>query len=257
MTRSMTVARLSTTAVKGLSLHHPAHLDVASDGVVGDREFFLVEDDGALISCTDIGELMGVSAAYEAGVLTVRGPGGVLHSAAVVDGDPLDTDFYELRTVPGRVVVGWDEVFSAIAGRSLRLVHGSSGGFDVAGVSLLGTASTDDLAARNGAEPVDARRFRMTVEIAGGAPHDEDTWAGRDLLIGTAVLQVGGPIKRCAATTRHPETGLVDLQTLRMIGTARGRQETPEWGAGFYFGVYADVVSPGRIHLGDTVTLST
>ena len=95
----------------------------------------------------------------------------------------------------------------------------------------------------------------MNVEIAGAAPHDEDTWAGRDLRIGDVVLRGGGPVKRCAATTRDPDTGVIDLQTLRMIGTARGRQTTPEFGDGFYFGVYADVVTPGRIHIGDEVTV--
>ena len=52
-------------------------------------------------------------------------------------------------------------------------------------------------------------------------------------------------MKRCAATTRNPDTGVIDLQTLRMIGASRGRHETPEWGRGFYFGVYADVLNPG------------
>ena len=95
----------------------------------------------------------------------------------------------------------------------------------------------------------------MNVEISGAAPHDEDTWEGRELRLGEVVLRVGGPVKRCAATTRNPDTGVVDLQTLRMIGATRGRQETPEWGKGFYFGVYAEVLSPGRIHLGDKVSL--
>lgn len=257
MTQAMAVARLSTTPVKGLALHHPPHVDVTVGGVTGDREFFLVEDSGALISCTDIGDLMRVSAEYDAGtrVLTVYGAGGVLRSEAVEPGEALTTDFYGLRDVPGHVAAGWGDLFSEIAGRSVRLVHGESGGFDVGGVSLLCTSSTESLAARNDADPVDARRFRMNVEISGAAPHDEDTWDGRELRVGEVVLRAGGPVKRCAATTRNPDTGVVDLQTLRMIRTARGRQQTPEWGAGFYFGVYAEVLTPGRVHLEDAVAL--
>ncbi len=143
----------------------------------------------------------------------------------------------------GHDVPGWGEVFSAIAGRPLRLVLGESGGFDVAGLTLLGTSSTDALAVRNDADPVDGRRFRMNVEIAGAAPHDEDTWEGRELRLGEVVVRVGGPVRRCAATTRNPDTGVVDLQTLRMIGASRGRQETPKFGKGFYFGVYADTLA--------------
>ncbi len=253
----MSVAQLSITPVKGLALHHPDHVDVSSGGVVGDRAFFLVEDDGALISCTDIGDLMRHRAEYDptTQVLSVHGPDGLLRSDVVEPGAALVTDFYGLRDVPGHLAAGWSELFSEIAGRSVRLVLGGAGGYDVAGMTLLGTASTDELAALSGAESIDARRFRMNLEIDGTSPHDEDTWAGRDLRIGDVVLRVGGPVLRCAATTRNPDSGEIDLQTLKLIGTARGRQETPEWGKGFYFGVYAEVVTSGRIHHGDAVTL--
>jgi uncharacterized protein YcbX len=257
MSPTMTVSRLSTTPVKGLALHHPEHLDIEAGRVAGDREFFLIDAADELISCTEIGELMRVSASYDVGTgrLTMHGPDGVLRSEFVVHGPPFVTDFYGLRSVEGHLVDGWDDLLTEIGGQPLRLVHGISGGFDVAAVTLVGTASTDDLAARNAAPEVDGRRFRMNVEIAGAAPHDEDTWAGRELRIGEVVLRGGGPVKRCAATTRDPDTGVIDLQTLRMIGTARGRQTTPEFGDGFYFGVYADVVAPGRIHVGDEVTV--
>ena len=33
-----------------------------------------------------------------------------------------------------------------------------------------------------------------------------------------------------------------------------GKTNTPEFGAGFYFGVYADVLVPGRVSIGDPVT---
>jgi len=253
----MRVAQLSTTPVKGLALSHPDSVDLTGDGVDGDREFFLVTDDGRLISCTDLGDLMRHRATYDAAsrVLEVHGPDGLLRSAVAEQGAPLHTDFYGLRTVAAHVVPGWDDLFSQIGGRALRLVHGETGGYDVHGVSLLGSASTAALAASSSVHAVDSRRFRMNVEIAGAAAHDEDTWDGRELRLGGAVVRVGGPIKRCAATTRNPDTGVVDLQTLRLIRTARGRQETPEFGFGFYFGVYADVVTPGRVHVGDEVEL--
>jgi uncharacterized protein YcbX len=95
----------------------------------------------------------------------------------------------------------------------------------------------------------------MNIGFSGGGPHVEDSWDGALLAVGDVVMRVGGPVKRCAATTRHPESGVVDLQTLRMIGSYRGRQETPEFGKGFYFGVYAAPVTPGRIHVGDELAL--
>ena len=66
----------------------------------------------------------------------------------------------------------------------------------------------------------------------------------------------GGPfITLPLVVTRNPETGESDLRTLQMIGAYRGRQETPDFGVGFYLGVYADVVVPGRVRVGDEVAL--
>jgi MOSC domain-containing protein len=249
------VSVLSVTPIKGLALHHPDRITVTSGGVVGDRAFFLLDSAGELISCTELGELMQLRAAFdpETRVLELFQGTELLRSGLVEPGEPIVADFYGLRAVHGHVASGWSEVFSDVARQPLRLVEGTSGGYDVAGLTLLGEASVRELAARNSSEPVDARRFRINVEVAGTAPHEEDTWEGRLLNLGQAQLRVGGPVRRCAATTRNPDTGLVDLQTLRMIGTARGRQETADFGKGFYFGVYAEVTIPGPIQVGDLV----
>jgi len=95
----------------------------------------------------------------------------------------------------------------------------------------------------------------MNIEIAGSSVLDEDTWDGRELSIGDAVVRAGGPVKRCAATTRNPDTGEIDLQTLKLIGALKGREDHAPWGAGFFFGVYADVLVPGRVAVGDPVAL--
>jgi uncharacterized protein YcbX len=250
----LTISLLSVTPVKGLGLHHPDQVDLTPGGVDGDRAFFLLDAAGEMVSCTELGALLAHRADLDSGsgVLTVRGPGGVVHAAPVELGEPVDTDFYGLRTVTGRRVVGWDEVFSDIAGQPVRLVHGDSGAVDVAALTLIGSATTAALAS---ADVIDGRRFRMNVEIAGSAPLDEDSWDGRELSLGAAVLRVGGPVKRCAATTRNPDTGEFDLQTLKLIGALKGRQEFAPWGAGFYLGVYADVLVPGRVSVGDEVVL--
>ena len=96
---------------------------------------------------------------------------------------------------------------------------------------------------------VDSRRFRMLIEFSTDEPHVEDTWAGSRLEVGDAVLRAGGPVMRCAATTRDPDSGEVNLQTLRLINSYRGRQES-ELGVGMNFGVYGAVVEPGRVSVG-------
>jgi uncharacterized protein YcbX len=89
----------------------------------------------------------------------------------------------------------------------------------------------------------------MLIDLAGCSPHEEDTWAGRRLRIGEALLEVGGPVARCATTTRDPSTGTRDFDTLREIAAYRGRRD----GHDIDFGVYARVLEPGRVRVGDAV----
>jgi uncharacterized protein YcbX len=63
------------------------------------------------------------------------------------------------------------------------------------------------------------------------------------------VVRVGGPVDRCAMTTRDPDTGERDLDTLRLIKTYRGLSERGT----IDFGVYAEIVEPGEVRVGDTV----
>jgi uncharacterized protein YcbX len=116
-------------------------------------------------------------------------------------------------------------------------------------VTLISDGSLTRLAREAGRNAIDARRFRMLFELEGCDPHEEDTWEGRRFAIGDAVIRVGGPIPRCAVTTRDPDTGRRDLDTLRLIDRYRGqrRGQPPD------FGVYGDVVEPGRVRVGDSV----
>ena len=253
-----TVTRLSITPVKGLSLHHPDSIDLTTQGAAGDRLFYLVDDTGRLQSCTHNAGLYGLEAAYDSETRRLeitRGDqlvvGGVIERAGVVD-----TDMWERRTITSDVVADpvWSTFFSDIVGKRVQLVQARGSAYDVQPATLLGTASVTELARRSGLSEVDSRRFRMLIEFSGGQPHIEDSWDGRLLQVGEALLRGGGPVKRCAATTRHPDSGSVDLQTLRLITSYRGRQDSA-FGLGANFGVYADVVEPGRISVGDSLRL--
>jgi uncharacterized protein YcbX len=163
--------------------------------------------------------------------------------------------FFGFKQVTGRLAPGpWEAVFSELAGRRLRLVRADGTGHDVEPLTLLGAASTARLSEVAGRADVDGRRFRMLIEFDGAAAHAEDRWTGRHLQIGSVVAQVGGPVQRCAGTTRNPESGAVDLKTLGLIGEYRGRQESI-FGPGFNFGVYATVIAPGRVRVGDALEL--
>jgi len=121
-------------------------------------------------------------------------------------------------------------------------------------VSLASTASAEELARRSG-EPqaLDVRRFRMLMIVDGTEPHEEDTWRGREVRVGEALIEVDGLCARCVVTTLDPEDGTKDLDTLRVL---RGyRPITAK--DGVTFGVYARVVEPGTISVGDPVEVAT
>jgi uncharacterized protein YcbX len=137
--------------------------------------------------------------------------------------------FYGERKVAGTVAEGpWNAVLSDAAGEPVRLVRASDpgAGHDRYPVTLLGEESVAELARRSGAGPVDARRFRMLIGFSGLSAHVEDSWAGRTVEIGEAVVRVGGPVPRCAATTRDPDHGARDLPTVQMIKSYRGCRRT-------------------------------
>jgi uncharacterized protein YcbX len=91
----------------------------------------------------------------------------------------------------------------------------------------------------------------MLIHLAGSGAHEEDTWAGRELRVGDAVLRVGGPVPRCATTTRDPASGRRDFDTLHHIKAYRGLRERKH----LDFGVYAEVVEAGRVRVGDSADL--
>ena len=254
----MQVTRLSVTPIKGLALHHPQSIEVTASGPVGDRAFYLVDSNDRLTSIARTGALVGVSARWDESrqVLALSGPdGGILIEDTIRLGNSHIADFFGFRKAVGHVVDGeWAQLFSDIAGQPLRLVKAdeANGGRDVEPLTLLGSASLAELARQSGLDHVDGRRFRMLIEFDGAAPHEEDSWVGHTLAVGNAVMMGGGPVQRCAGTTRNPVTGEVDLRTLTLIGDYRGRQQSI-FGPGFNFGVYASTITPGRISVGDTL----
>lgn len=255
-----TVTRLSTTPVKGLLLHHPSSIDLTTQGAVGDRQFYLVDDAGKVQSCTGNPGLVGLSAMYdnESRRLQVARGDGVLVAGSSEPATSVATDMWGLRTITSDVVSDpvWSTFFSDVVAKRVHLVRARDCAYDVHPATLLGTSSVEELARHAGLSGVDSRRFRMLIEFSGGEPHVEDSWEGKVLEVGHAVLRGGGPVRRCAATTRNPDSGAVDLQTLRLITSYRGRRDSV-LGVGATFGVYADVIEPGRISVGDSVRVCT
>jgi uncharacterized protein YcbX len=252
----ITVSRLSLSPVKGLKLHHPDEIVLGSNGVAENRRFYLVDEGGRRFGQMRCGPLVRFDARTDPDGerLTLRLPDGRELEGPVELGEAVQTDFHGERLVAGHVVAGpWADAISEEVGKPLRLVRADEPGGGVdrgrGSVSLLSDASVEELARRSG-EPVDHRRFRMLIGLAGCEPHEEDEWLGREVEVGEAVVRLHGRVARCAITTQDPETGVPNLDTLREIKAYRGGGAN---GKDIDFGVYGTVARPGRIRVGDPV----
>lgn len=249
----MKVSRLAIAPVKGLGLVHPEEVVLRRDGVATDRRFYLVDPDGRLVNNKTCGELMQVrpEVSPDAGTLTLRFPSGEV-SGEVALGAAIETSFYG-RPVTGRLVDGpWSEAISDHAGRPLRLVRTDEHGAAIDRVhvvSVISDGSLRALARHAGVDSVDGRRFRMTIEIEGCDEHEEDGWIGGEVEIGGARIRVTGPVGRCAVTTRNPDTGTSDLDTLGALAGYRTVKESKAFGCG----VCGDVVVEGSVRIGDSL----
>ncbi len=243
--------------MKGLALVHPDAIDLDAAGLRLDRRFHLVGEDGRLLNGKAHGPLVQVAPAVnpDGTTLELLFPDGALVAGEVRLAEPVTTDFYG-QPVGGRLVEGpWAHALSAFAGRTVQLVRveGDTGGCDRGrrgSVSLVSAASLARLAEEAGVEAVDARRFRMLFTIDGVAAHEEDAWLGREIRVGGAIIRPNGLAGRCAVTTHDPETGVPTLDTLHLLRAYRSDVPTEE---PLPFGVWGEVVRPGRVAVGDSV----
>jgi len=252
-----TVSWLSVAPVKGLALTQRDELMLESFGALENRRFHLLDDGGRFVNGLTRLErsLFPVVPHWDpkADALSLTFPDGSIVDGRIELGEPVSTWFYD-RDEPGRIVRGpWAEALSDYAGRELRLARTDVPGRAVdrldGSVSIVSDESVDELARQAGVDAADARRFRMLVGVRGGEPHLEDTWVGRNVRIGDAVVRVNEQVARCAITTKNPDTGARDLDTLRVIKAYRGTRGEKH----LDFGVYGEIVTPGLVRVGDPV----
>ena len=252
------VTALAIASVKATRLRAVDTITLDRSGVRENRRFYLIDDRDELVNSKRVGELQRVIADYSDTDRTLRLelPDGRVIEDEVALGNQVITKFFS-RAATGHLVDGpWSAALSECLGRDLRLVEAGDTAVDrgsEGAVSLISRASLERLGdARNGdGREIDVRRFRMLIEIDGVEAHAEDLWVGREVRLGEAKVEFGGHVGRCVITTRDPDTGVVDLPTLKMLGSYRLDLDTTEPLA---FGVYGRVLEPGAIRVGDPVT---
>jgi uncharacterized protein YcbX len=250
----MRLASLYRYPVKGLSPESLDAVELVADGYFpGDRLFALENgpsgfDHAAPAHQPKIKFLMLMKNAALAGLTTRYDPAsGVL---TVVDGGR-EVACGNVADPAGRAAL--QRFFTQFLGAAIRgpvrllaapegfRFTDSKSGF----VSLVNLASVGDLEQATGA-PVDPLRFRANLYVADAAPWIEADWPGRRIGIGDAVLEILKMTDRCAATGVAPGTGARDMDLVQTLRAQYGHIDC---------GVYARIVSGGRIACGDALAL--
>jgi uncharacterized protein YcbX len=254
------VTRIAIAPVKGLALQLPAEVELGTNGVTENRRVHLIDAAGRLVNDKNALRLMLVSCRLDLdeGTLALRFPDGDEVSGELSPGERVTTSFFG-RPVDGHVLDGpWAAPLSRFAELELRLVMpddvGAAGDRGPeAAVSMISDASIADVARAGGAERLDGRRFRMLFEIDGVGAYTEESWIGREVQVGESVVRVHGNVGRCLVTTCDPDTALRDFDTLKVLARQRKDVETNE---PLPLGVVGEVVTPGRVRVGDPVRLA-
>ena len=227
------VARLWRYPVKSMRGEACPQIDLDSRGAVGDRLFAVRDAAGKLGSGKDTRRFRDID--------------GLLEFCARHAGDAPEIVFpdgRQIRSDDPQVHRALSEALGVpvTLARETRTPY-----FDDSAVHLLSTAALAWLRSRLPRSRIDERRFRPNIVVeAPGTGQAEQSWIGRTLRIGGEVeLRVSAPTERCRMTTLGQDDLPADAKVLRCIAQEADQR----------FGVYAEVVKPGRIAAGDAVVL--
>ena len=248
---SASVSQLAIAPVKGMRLQRTSEVQLGQDGVTGDREFLIIGEDGKLLQTSRTPALLQIEPTWDRvrNVLTLAFPDGDVVEDTPEPGAPATTRMYDGREIPGWIIPGpAGAALSGYLGRPVQLFKRAPEhiGNDDQPVTLMSKASLQALAPQfNGTAP-DPRRFRMTITITGTDAWAEHAWRERKVAVGEATLRVIAPVPRCVVTTRNPDSGATDARVLHALARLRGKDDIT-------FGVWCDIIRPGRIYVGDLV----
>jgi uncharacterized protein len=171
-------------------------------------------------------------------------------------------------TPPARAVLDRadpEEVLRNGLEAQVRIEVGQLGGaspegtfFDFAPLHLITTSALERIAGLSPRGTVERERYRPNIVIRTTAPgFAENDWAGRDLRIGSdLVIRVLSRTPRCAIPTLEHGDLPRDGAALRVLADHNRIRPIDALGPQPCAGVYAQVLRPGRIQVGDSVSLA-
>ena len=226
------VVALQRFPVKGTGAEPCTEVEVDARGVVGDRGFAIYDAAGKMASGKHSRRFRRMDPVFEL-------------ESRLVDGTAL------LRLPDGATVVAGspeaDEQLSRVFGEAVVVrAEDATPHFDAGSVSVVGTATLAELGRHEGdGRPLDLRHLRANLVLTTAEPYAEDAWVGRELTVGGVALRVVAPIERCRMV------GVAQVGRPARPGMLRTVSEQHDLCAG----VYADVLRPGRVAVGDVARL--
>ena len=247
----LSVAAINVAPVKALGLAQPHRVRLEPEGVPEDRRLFLLREDGSVATLRTHPRLTSVRPDLDlhACTLGLTFPDGSVTGSVLEPREAVGAELFDRRrnghVVPGEVA----DALSELAGERLRLVLAdrTGEGWDEGPVSVLARASVQQVGTPESGER-SARRFRMLFEVAGAEPFVEDTWIGRRIRIGEAVVRVTHALGRCLVINHDPDDGAKNWRGLHTLAEHR-----PD----LSLGVIADVVEPGEVRVGDRLVVDS
>jgi uncharacterized protein len=157
-------------------------------------------------------------------------------TVATAQGEQLPIESEELR-----------RLLEARSGRSLFLLRDYRGLYDVAPVSLISRQTIERIAEESGTKE-NSWRFRpnLLVDLKDAKPFGELQWVGKTLQIGSAArIAITEVDQRCVMITLDPATGESSPEILKCVVQKHGQSA----------GIYATVLTPGEVRVGDPILL--
>lgn len=275
--KEVTVRELWIYPVKSFRGDSVEELQITEEGIVGDREFALVRENGTLADQ----KLSPKMALISARMPSVDGPGLLLKAGTDIyshairkEGPPLPATWVldEFEGVDqGDDIAQWvsniiDEKVRMIRidkswtvnfpVPDLELVHGKPKRRFTAAteVSLANLASLDKLN-EDLEKKISIHRFRTNVIVDGIEAYEEDNvvYVGNE----DVQFQQVTPAERCVIITTDHNTGeRAPNNIMKVLSKTRKKPAERKFGSGLEFGNYMTVSKPGHIYVGDRLKLT-
>lgn len=268
--------------VKSMLGERVESVDVVADGIVGDR-MWAARDEvrGGIRGAKKIGALMRLAAAYDDGPgssVTITLPDGTEVRAgadgtdaavsAALDhevtlwprlpateldhyrrGAPDSDDLIEeLRSIFGREPDEPLPDLSIFPPEILEFESPLGTYHDAFPLMLMTSSAMRSMTEALPGSVIDIRRFRpsMVIDTGDETGHPEFDWIGRTVRVGDVELVIRAGCPRCVMVTREVDGSLpADRAVLRHIVADLDQN----------LGVYAEILTPGAVRIGDTVTV--